>query len=387
MATTAEVLELLWPGHVPARSSRHGGRSLVLYPADRPRLIVPVAPSRVSANAVWHYNTASTGLAAVRRAAAGAALRVGAGAVLPGRVDLAPVKHRSIEAELSRSLGGRVYVAAYLGPPRAVQKVVLQVLGDDGRTIAFAKLGIDDFTDRLVDHEADALRRLGERPLTHLRVPALIHHGRWNGHSLLIQQALPGRRLLPRAALRTEAELEACAVFGAGRRVLGETGLARRLSQIAAATAHDIAHGRLVEVIDRVLTEYADVPLTIGAGHGDWTPWNMTTDGRRLLVWDWEGLSEGTPLGFDTLHHEVNRLVAVAGRTPLRAVPDVADRAPMLLQPLGVDEATSRVVALCYVVDLAARYVRDGEADLRGTALSRLDEWLDPCLDHLLESA
>ena len=71
----------------------------------------------------------------------------------------------SLESMLSTALGRRVHLSLYVSPPRAVRKPVLQLLDDDGRTVAFAKLGLGEFTSALVGDEATALRRLARAGL------------------------------------------------------------------------------------------------------------------------------------------------------------------------------------------------------------------------------
>ena len=64
-----------------------------------------------------------------------------------------------VAAELGRPLHELV-VGVHLGPPRANRKPVLAVADRHGTLLAFAKCGVDPLTDRLVAHEAAALRHL-----------------------------------------------------------------------------------------------------------------------------------------------------------------------------------------------------------------------------------
>src|SRR5699024_6211437 len=79
----------------------------------------------------------------------------------------------------------------HVGPPRANRKPVLLLLTPGGRAIGYAKVAINDLTSRLVRAEAEALRHLDNTRLRNVTVPRLLHEGEWNGHPLLVQEALP----------------------------------------------------------------------------------------------------------------------------------------------------------------------------------------------------
>ena len=127
---------------------------------------------------------------------AAAALRTGLGRLAPHTVRLhhdergSRMASADVRTHLSAKLGTPVDVALYIGPPRAVRKPLLQVLNDRGHTVAFAKLGVDDFTRALVRHEAAALEEVHERAPRWVVPPPVLHHGSWQGHQLLVLGAL-----------------------------------------------------------------------------------------------------------------------------------------------------------------------------------------------------
>ena len=106
----------------------------------------------------------------------------------------------------------------------------------------------------------------------------------------------------------------------------------------------------------------------------------LTVDGgNTLLVWDWERFTPGVPLGFDALHHDLQRRIA-GGTDPRTAVSETLAAAGRLLLPFGVaaDDAVS-ATALLYLVDLGARYVSDRQAEA-GARLGVLGRWLLPAI-------
>jgi hypothetical protein len=127
-----------------------------------------------------------------------------------------------------------------------------------------------------------------------------------------------------------------------------------------------------------------EVRLTFGAWHGDWAPWNMRPLEHRMLVWDWERFTIGVPLGFDALHFDLQQRISTQS-DGAGAVRQTIAAAPGLLAPFGVTTpAAVRVTALLYLIDLAARYLADRQAEA-GARLGVLGSWLLPVLLSTVE--
>lgn len=378
-----DVLELLWPGH--HRVSRPGRRGVVMMPPGRPRLVLPRQPARVAAAALRNYNTAAVGVGRGRLVVGALALRCGAGSLVPGGlVD----DGNGIEAALSSRLGYEVFVGVYIGPPRVVQKPVLQVLDAHGVTRAFAKISVSERTRCLIEHEADTLRTLAGMDFARLRVPEILHEGHWRGHRLVVQRAVARRRRqLVDARLRWAAGCELFEVYGSSRRPIIDSAFAARLLERVYALPDTTVGRRLREAVGRAVEWTGEIELRFGAAHADWVPWNMAADGAHLDVWDWEGFVTDVPAGFDELHWRVNHAVAIGGQPPRRAVPAQAAAAMDALAGQGMGRRAATATALWYVLDLATRYAADGEDLVGGTPLSRLDAWALPALAALLQAA
>ncbi|MGA8245780.1 MAG: hypothetical protein WB797_02670, partial [Nocardioides sp.] len=182
-----ELLETLWPGS--DTSSGSPDVRLVALPNPRsPRVVLPGRPWRVSAGALRHYRTSATGVRRVAAEAGSLGLRAGLGELMPGRLRRPAAD--GIGAHLCDVLDRQVHVSLYVGPQRAVQKPVLQVLDDTGRPIAFAKLAVNPLTTGLIRHEAAALELLRDAGLGSVRVPRILHRGEWHSRELLVQEAL-----------------------------------------------------------------------------------------------------------------------------------------------------------------------------------------------------
>ena len=91
----------------------------------------------------------------------------------------------------------------------------------------------------------------------------------------------------------------------------------------------------------------------------------------------------GVPVGFDAVHHELQRRIQSTGDAA-DAVEATVRRAGELLAPFGVADEVRELTALLYLVDLAARYLADRQAEA-GARLGVLGTWLLPVLIRRVE--
>lgn len=352
--------------------------------AARPKLIVPRRPLRVAAAAVRNYNTGSTRRERLAIVSLAAAVRLGFADVLPSRLhDGAEGGEvaRDIRAHLSQVLGRQVNVGLYIGPARAVRKPVLQVLDERGTTLAFAKLGVDDFTKALVRTEADAVNLLAASALSVLAVPEALHHGQWNSHELLVQRAMGrGANAASGDMLLGRAMDELARVAAVDTATLRSSRYRQRLTQRLEAQSDGPLPTALAQSLDELCARFPDTVLEFGSWHGDWAPWNMTVAGGRVCVWDWEKFESGKPIGFDAIHYCVHGATALTGVTPREAFEDTLRRSPELLRVHGITDRVAVLVFWLYVIELAVRYLEDEEMSAGTTPMSRMSEWLHDVL-------
>ncbi|MEV7007129.1 hypothetical protein [Streptosporangium sp. NPDC051022] len=293
----------------------------LLFPGDgvaRPYTLLPhpLLPRRLAPRAWWH----------------------------PGARIMVPSGEDTIETYLSEVLDAPIRTVLHVRPAgRANRKPVLEAHAPDGPT-AFVKIGDTARVRELVAHEARTLALLADTPLKTVVPPTVLHHGTWRGLSVLALAPLPVLRGPVPARLRTEA--------------IGE--------------------------ISRITDRLPPVPAVPGgtgvscggfAWHGDFSPWNISraADGR-LLVWDWERFATGVPLGFDAVHHFLQR--ALRRADPATAARACLAQALPTLAPFGLSAAEARLTVIRYLITLADRHAADGHAPLGPP-----EHWLNPVVD------
>jgi hypothetical protein len=383
-----EVLRILWPE--PTRISRSGracparagqAEFLVVPDERRARLLLPRRPRRAAAAALRHYKASA---AAPRRLAfRGLALAAQAGLadILPDRIiiEAGPgAANANISGYLDGALHQDVILSLRIAPPKANRKPVLELLTADGDMLGFAKVGVNALTCELVRAEAAALAALGAARLVRLGAPGLIHHGQWHGHEVLVQEALSGMAPPGKWAGLSQAMAELAAVQGVTRLAAAQSPYWCRLRQrLAACPQRDVA-GVMLRILDNLEPAAAATTIAFGSWHGDWTPWNMTVSRGRALVWDWERFEAGVPVGYDAVHYRLQALVS-DGREPRAAAETTVAGAPAVLAPFGIQPGTARFIATLYLMEIGARYLRDGQAKA-GARLGDVGTWLLPVL-------
>jgi hypothetical protein len=388
------VASLLWPepatpraGHRRERVPTPDTAYVVVPSAARPKLLVPRRPRRVAAAAVRNFKTAARGREQLQLRTLAAAFRLGAHDLLADRIVVgrpAGADPAGIDAHLSDVLGRRVFVSLYIGPPRAVRKPVLQVMDAKGRTVGFAKLGVDAFTRDLVRAEAAAVQRLAASRFHTLRVPTVLHAGQWRGHEVLVQSALPrGQSAEPGDPRLLRAMRELAGVGGPTTGPLRPSSYWQRLTDTVAALPPSPMAEVLGGAVPLVAAAAGEAELSYGAAHGDWAPWNMTVAGEHVLVWDWEKFADDVPVGFDAVHHAVQGSVVLHGRSPIEAFEAALARPDEVSgRPTGGPHA-GRLIVWLYALDIATRYLVDREEEAGSTRLGDLPSWLPQVLDVL----
>lgn len=384
----AEVLSLLWPEASATNSELQRATdelSLIALPnARRPRLILPSRPKKVAARAIRNYKASATGRQLVVTRTLAAMARLGVLGVLPNRLTVTSSR-QSIDRRISTLLGTHVHIAVYIGPDRAVQKPILQVIDTNGNTLAFAKLSTRALTRALIRHEAESLTLLQSLGLREFGTPRVLAHTTWHDSELLIQSAIqPGdsavrlRKKLPGAT----TELMGCLGITEQPWLSGEyrQSLVERLMHLE----HNYHAPQLQRLLVGLDARLARGPIRLGAWHGDWGPWNMTTTSDQLIAWDWEHFQSGVALGLDAAHFDLSELTTAHGRPMTEAFQLlVRGEFPGLVAELKELPARDVLFSL-YLLEISLRYLEAGEDRIAGTKMSQMSTWLADVVDLCL---
>jgi hypothetical protein len=373
------IIETLWPAD--------GGTSTTAFHllprGDDPTLAVPVRPRKVAAAALRRYKTPSSSRDRLRMQALSLGVRVGLAPRLLRwpRIAVADrTRSATLLGHLEQQLGERLQAAIAIGPPRQNRKPIVQLLSEDGRTIAFAKVGVNDVTRDLVRRESAALQQVSSGSVPSLVVPRVLYSGAWRDTEVMVLSALPpasGERVPP--ARRLAAMQEVARV--AGRRDAAYGSCSYRVRLMTELDRPGPLADRLGTVAGQLDSSAADLTVSFGAWHGDWAPWNMAAHEGRVMLWDWERFETDVPAGFDALHFELQKLIRVDGLAPRVAVTELCRRGSDLLRPFdGPVDSADLVVAL-YLLHIGARALHH-ERDAATTRRGPIDRWLLPGLEE-----
>lgn len=358
-----------------ASAPRGIGSHVSVPRGDFPRLLVPRSPARVAAVSLARYTVPSSWRSRALLAGASALARIGAVRLAPGGVELGGPD--TFLAHLTHLLGpDDLAVAVHLGPVRANRKPVLHVMDRRGRSVAYAKLGVDDLTCRRVRQEAAALRRVADQATPGLTIPTLIESGVWHELDYLVMKPVSWSAI---SAVSREARLRAkdslVAAFPRRHDVLARSPwLLRAVSEIDALPESEDSQ-RLRIASQRLLARYGGTSMTLGAGHGDWSPWNMGPTHDGVAVWDWERFATDVPVGWDELHYGIS--ASSEGQDSTRA-----DLESLLRVARTVDDADPRPLLGTYLLHRGVSYMVDGQRHSSAREGS-LRAWLLPALEAI----
>lgn len=349
---------------------------------DRPTILVPIAPPRVTARAIHDYKSPTTQAARMRARALGWIARAGAGYLLPWTVTVSgPSGSPSLVTHIEERLNTTVHVAIAIGPPRANRKPVLQLITSSGVPVAFVKVGVNPLTTNRVRLEASALAYLDTLSIPGLRVPTSISLPPWRDTAFLATEPLDTwtpSRVDPEArgrALRSLANATEplTTELRASRWWLGLTERLQALEDTPEA-------GRLRTARHTLGLRIGDLRIPQGPAHGDWSPWNVAVQGTQVSAWDWERFLPHAPIGYDALHYAVQEEIRLHGRSPREAVAGILERAPLIVVQNGAAPSIGAAVFALYLLAQGEQHLTDRQLD-SGSERGSIADWLLPTLE------
>ena len=367
------ILDLLWPASASAGHLRYQA----LPSGTQPRFVIPSGSRRLSVAGLLSLRDSSTSRARRRNKILAAAWGRG---WTPG--DSISLPSGGITGALSDLLNTEVSCAVHLGPPRANRKPVIAAMSDEGEVLAFAKVGVSPLTDRLVSNEARALRHIATVP--GLIAPLLLKESTWSEHPLVVQSPLDRSSSKTDSAAMRAAQV-ALSSSGEGSISHYLKSLNERIDALVLDATEDESDAphRLRKLFDTTAQHPEIDDLTVGPWHGDWRATNAQVTAAGVAVWDWERFSSAAPRGFDALH------LGLTQHSPsepnlARLVPWLLQQAPATLRSFAVDTKPAELVVTLYLLEIATRYLEDGQAR-SGARLGDVSTWLLPALESHLQ--
>lgn len=168
----------------------------------------------------------------------------------------------------------------------------------------FAKAGVGDDVNMLLENEAKWLRRLGDQPDFAGHVPRLLAHHAGKDLCFVVQQALSGETdfNLGAAQLNFLRKLQGASLkeMRFEESVLYRT-LCSRTSDLEGLLPAPWSI-RIEGAISRICKSLSNSHVPAVIAHNDFTPWNIRVIGDRCAVFDWEYAAEEQLPLFDPLH-------------------------------------------------------------------------------------
>ncbi len=269
--------------------------------------------------------------------------------------------------------------AVSTGTPGPHRKPVIQAATRQGKVLAYAKVGWNETTAKLVLNEARALQRMAGAHLESFSAPRLLHIGRWKEAYFSVQSAPQGH--LSRAPRDLSPE------YGDSLRELRHSGTVC-LSLVESDFWADLLRNcdglkddhrrRMVaqglEAAERRLRGQA---LPFHPCHGDFVPWNAQLADGRLYLFDWEYAREQGLPGYDLIHFLVSTWALVKRWRPARIVKEVL-RIGSAGTSTGVRADAALPLLLLYLLE---RFICSASNDGPGAPqLERIEAMTSLCL-------
>lgn len=245
----------------------------------------------------------------------------------------------------------KLYVALTSGAPEPAhnRKTSVAILDESGTLRAFAKVAGSPLSRRLLGHEADVLRAIGEDTTKARHAPRLLFSGDVEGRYMTVQTPLHGKPVLAKLTDGHRAFLDS--LHTTLRKRASETAMVAELpGKVSVLQPPRPELASMLEQIMPVL-ERSVVPSTIV--HGDFVPWNLRKLGDAISAFDWEYAElDGLPLA-DQTHFMVQDRYELDGWTPQQVFEELNHFSTT--RPFGYDRDQVRAFQLVYVLDHLAR--------------------------------
>ncbi len=342
------------------RGTGDATETYAVLPSGRsPRLIISVDHPKAIVPGVSGASFLSGDLGRVLRPLLAASTRVGLDRILGKRIAVPGTD--SLSSTIAECLGEEsVSLAIVAGPVRPNQKPVARVLNTRGETLAFAKIGWNEYTNDLVRHEADALSEIVAPAGVQVpEVIALLSHGSCN---VLVVSAIQLEGARP-PAVAPDRLLERIVAEHPVTAVDFVTSAWWRSALVGAASIE------LAPEVSEWIEQFPDSvqsSMLVARCHGDWAPWNLLESPHGWGVLDWERSRPDAPLGIDLAHQAMQTGLARGGSVAEATAQAVATIEHTSFHDPMLVLAPARELVAMYLLEFWLRLGLSGRAEFAG---------------------
>jgi hypothetical protein len=241
---------------------------------------------------------------------------------------------------------GQQICAVYFGSPGETNSISVKTL-DSQNNVEYAKIAVNATSAKYLQNEYSVITKLSELEFVHFHLPEILGIERLASMSILTQNSL-GEAGLKQAPYNAGLALlisKEISIKKSNCQKLMKANYFLELSDRVKATGIDW----LKQAISQIEQDYGECELLFGLNHGDFTPWNILQDGKRIYVIDWEWSRPSVPVGYDLCHYEHQSAHNL--NIAKKSLPYESGSLINLLNSLAVDETLAPLIYALYAID------------------------------------
>lgn len=195
--------------------------------------------------------------------------------------------------------------AVFEGTPSVHQKITMQ-LSNNGRILGYCKLSMNNDIKELFEKECGILERLYKSGVT--SIPKALYCGTLTGGIYIFVQSTEKQSsskvvhewgvLQEEFLAQLHENTKTTLAFEESDYYATLSALERHLEWLP----QNIDRTIVANAIAVVKKKYSNKDVEFSASHGDFTPWNMFANGKKLFVFDFEYAAMTYPAGLDRYH-------------------------------------------------------------------------------------
>jgi hypothetical protein len=198
---------------------------------------------------------------------------------------------------IQQSLDLPLAEAVIVWPPQIDRgRLYIHLLQSDGQQIAFVKLSLNEFNDRQLEAESQALQNLENLDTTSFDIPRLVSSGRFNQHVFCVFEPIPAQAKPIPNSKHLEIGKYISEFAGEARRITNEERQCLPWWRKFLETTS--AESSFAQELDHSSQRHA---ISICHTHGDLGKHNMLQFKNRIMIFDWEEFCSDGPVLADEL--------------------------------------------------------------------------------------